>query len=138
MSNTHRGEPGAGREPICFEYRETAPAKATAPMITGSPGGRTIISTVVCVLVNTLEYGMPLREAINAPRLHHGWFPDVVLFEGATDPASSGLITELAALGHQIQPKPHRQGSANSIWIDSATGVRERVADRRRGKAAAQ
>jgi gamma-glutamyltranspeptidase len=64
MSNTHRGEPGAGREPICFEYRETAPAKATAPMITGSPGGRTIISTVVCVLVNTLEYGMPLREAI--------------------------------------------------------------------------
>ncbi|HET6879528.1 MAG TPA: gamma-glutamyltransferase, partial [Pirellulales bacterium] len=106
-------------------------------LITGSPGGRTIISTVVCLLVNTLEYELPLREATDAPRLHHGWLPDVVLFEGATEPASAELVKALTELGHHVQAKPHRQGSANSIWIDVANGKRTGVADcRREGKAA--
>jgi gamma-glutamyltranspeptidase/glutathione hydrolase len=105
-------------------------------LITGSPGGRTIISTVVCLLVNTLEYGMPLREAVDAPRLHQGWFPDVVLFEGA---ASAELVKGLTDLGHRVEMKPHRQGSANSIWIDPAAGLRHGVADHRReGKAAGE
>jgi gamma-glutamyltranspeptidase/glutathione hydrolase len=102
-------------------------------LITGSPGGRTIISTIVCVLVNTLEYGMDLRAAIDAPRLHHGWFPDVVLFEGAEEPGAASVLSELAELGHTIERKPHRQGSANSISIDVKTGIRLGVADHRRG-----
>ncbi|HQU46932.1 MAG TPA: gamma-glutamyltransferase [Pirellulales bacterium] len=102
-------------------------------LITGSPGGRTIISTVVCLLVNTLEYEMDLRQAVDAPRLHHGWFPDVVLLEGADNPAAAPLLIELAELGHRVERKPHRQGSANSIRIDLASGRRCGVADRRRG-----
>ncbi|HVA48188.1 MAG TPA: gamma-glutamyltransferase [Pirellulales bacterium] len=102
-------------------------------LVTGSPGGRTIISTVVCLLVNSLEYEMDLRQAVDAPRLHHGWFPDVVLIEGADNPASVPFLTELAELGHRIERKPHRQGSANSIRIDLASGTRYGVADRRRG-----
>lgn len=105
-------------------------------LITGSPGGRTIISTVVCLLVDVLGFNTPLREAIDAPRWHHGWFPDVVLFEGANDPAFATLMKELAELGHHIENKPHRQGSANSIWIDPETGVRHAAADRRREGAA--
>jgi gamma-glutamyltranspeptidase/glutathione hydrolase len=101
-------------------------------LITGSPGGRTIISTVVCVLVNTLEYGMDLRAATDAPRLHHGWFPDVVLFEGAGEPGKANVVSELTEIGHAVERKPHRQGSANSIWIDLASGVRKGVADHRR------
>jgi gamma-glutamyltranspeptidase / glutathione hydrolase len=105
-------------------------------LITGSPGGRTIISTVVCLLVNVLEFDMDLRAATDSLRLHHGWFPDMVLLEGADNPASADLLNGLAALGHHIERKPHRQGSANSIWVDLAGGMRQGVADRRRsGKA---
>jgi gamma-glutamyltranspeptidase/glutathione hydrolase len=90
-------------------------------------------------LLNTLEYEMPLRDAIDAPRLHHGWFPDTVLFEGATDPAFAGFVKTLADMGHRIEAKTHQQGSANSIWIDFSTGLRTGVADRRRaGKASVE
>jgi gamma-glutamyltranspeptidase/glutathione hydrolase len=107
-------------------------------LITGSPGGRTIISTVVCLLLNVLEFDMPLGEAVVAGRMHHGWFPDVVLFEDATDPAFSGLLSELGKLGHPVDKKLRRQGSANSISIDPM-GIRCGVADRRReGKPSAQ
>jgi gamma-glutamyltranspeptidase/glutathione hydrolase len=107
-------------------------------LVTGSPGGRTIISTVVCVLVNSLEYEMDLRAAVDAPRLHHGWFPDVVLFEGAQEPGMAKVVKELTEMGHAIERKPHRQGSANSIWIDLASGLRHGVADHRRGGKASE
>src|SRR5262249_34702173 len=45
-------------------------------LITGSPGGRTIINTVLCVLLNVLEFEMDLDAAVAAPRLHHQWLPD--------------------------------------------------------------
>jgi len=107
-----------------------------AVLVTGSPGGRTIISTVTCLLVNVLEYDMDLRRAVAAPRLHHGWFPDRVLFEGAGDSAHAALVEQLRSLGHVVDPKPRRQGSANSILIDRKTGERQGVADpRRAGKA---
>lgn len=106
-------------------------------LITGSPGGRTIISTVVGLLVNVLEYGMDLQSAVDAPRLHHGWLPDLVQFEGATQAAYADLLKDLRGRGHAIDNKPHRQGSANSIGIDLGTRNVYAVADRRRGGAAA-
>ncbi|HEX7447063.1 MAG TPA: gamma-glutamyltransferase [Pirellulales bacterium] len=106
-------------------------------LITGSPGGRTIISTVVGLLVNVLEYGMDLQSAVDAPRLHHGWFPDVVQSEGATQAAYADLVKDLRGRGHAIDDKPHRQGSANSIGVDPRTRKVYAVADRRRGGAAA-
>jgi gamma-glutamyltranspeptidase/glutathione hydrolase len=108
-------------------------------LITGSPGGRTIISTVVCVLVNALEYEMDVRAAVDWPRLHHGWFPDQVLFEGAEEPGRANLLSKLGELGHAIERKPHQQGSGNSIWIDPESRMRHGVADRRRaGKASSE
>ena len=50
-------------------------------LITGSPGGRTIINTLFCTLMNILEFEMPLREAVDAPRMHHAWMPDRVQME---------------------------------------------------------
>jgi len=101
-------------------------------LVTGSPGGRTIISTITCLLVNLLEYDMDLKQAVAAPRLHHGWFPDRVLFEGAADSTRAALVRRLRDLGHMVETKPHRQGSANSIWIDPGHGERHGVADPRR------
>ena len=50
-------------------------------LITGSPGGRTIINTVLCVLVNVLDFDMDPRTAVDAPRFHHQWFPDRIKVE---------------------------------------------------------
>ncbi len=102
-------------------------------LITGSPGGRTIINTVAQVVLNVIEFDLPLRAAVDAPRLHMQWFPDEVRFEGKT--AHAEAVKALEAMGHTI--KPARQGDAHSIAIDPKTGVYHGVADRRiLGKAA--
>lgn len=106
-------------------------------LITGSPGGRTIINTVICVLLNVLQYEMPLRQAIDAPRLHHQWFPDLVRFEGLADDRYAETLARLRAMGHAFDPKSGRQGSANSIWIDPATNRLHGAADTRRPGVAA-
>jgi gamma-glutamyltranspeptidase/glutathione hydrolase len=101
-------------------------------LVTGSPGGRTIINTVFCIVVNVVDFDMPVNEAVSAPRLHHQWFPDVAKFEGVKQyPA---LVENLKKMGDKVVE--FREGDAHSIWIDSTTGLRVGVADKRRdGKA---
>jgi gamma-glutamyltranspeptidase/glutathione hydrolase len=102
-------------------------------LVTGSPGGRTIINTVLNVVVNVVDFDMNVREAVDAPRLHHQWFPDTARFEGVKQ--HSELVGGLKALGHAVTQ--HRQGDAHSIRIDPKTGVYQGAADRRLdGKAA--
>ncbi|MBI2477991.1 MAG: gamma-glutamyltransferase, partial [Planctomycetia bacterium] len=90
-------------------------------LLTGSPGGRTIINTVLGNLLNALEFEMTLAEAINAPRMHHQWFPDELRFEGADSPEHAELIEQLQARGHTVLHRA-RQGSAHSIQVDRETG----------------
>ncbi|MEM1210742.1 MAG: gamma-glutamyltransferase [Planctomycetota bacterium] len=103
-------------------------------LITGSPGGRTITNTVLNVLVSHLAYEMPLVEAVDGPRLHHQWFPDVLEFEAADEPAHASAVASLRNQGHRVEPDG-RQGSANSIGVDRDTGLFIGVADWRRGAA---
>ena len=105
-------------------------------LVTGSPGGRTIINTVLCVLLNFLEFEMSPAEAIRAPRLHHQWLPDEVRFEGAADPAYARVLEQLRRMGHHIEPKGRRQGDAHTIHINR-DGRISALADRRRDGAAA-
>ena len=101
-------------------------------LVTGSPGGRTIINTVLCVVVNAVDYKMDLRAAVDAPRLHMQWFPDRIMLEGLKQNAPTA--TKLRAMGHVVGG--HKQGDAHSIAIDPATGVYRGVADKRlNGKA---
>ncbi len=107
-------------------------------LITGSPGGRTIINTVFCVVLNVLEFNMPLPEAIAAPRLHHQWLPDQVRFAGFKLDRYQDLVQQLRSMGHRFNPKAGRQGDAHSIYVDAKTGIRTGVADTRiSGKAVA-
>jgi gamma-glutamyltranspeptidase/glutathione hydrolase len=106
-------------------------------LITGSPGSRTIINTVLCVTLNVTEFKMPLREAVDAPRMHHAWFPDDVTMEPMMFDAQPDAITRLRAMGHAIAPRPAKQGDAHSIYIDPATGQYTAAADTRIGGAAA-
>lgn len=104
-------------------------------LITGSPGGRTIINTVLGMLVNVLEFDMDLAAAVAAPRLHHQWFPDRIAFEPAVAREHPQAIAGLKERGHEIAP-PVRQGDAHSIRVDPVTGRYQGVADTRRdGKA---
>jgi len=99
-------------------------------LVTGSPGGRTIINTVLCTLINHLDYGLDIQRAVDAPRWHHQWFPDRVQFEGIGDPRYDGLLQTLGKLGHRTAAKATRQGDGHSIAIDAA-GVRHLAADKR-------
>jgi gamma-glutamyltranspeptidase/glutathione hydrolase len=107
-------------------------------LITGSPGGRTIINTVLCVVVNVCEFEMDLKPAVDAPRLHHAWFPDRVQIELRGDqPARKhrrAVVEELRKRGHEVRTID-RQGDVHSILIRD--GVYQGYADPRiAGKAA--
>jgi gamma-glutamyltranspeptidase/glutathione hydrolase len=98
-------------------------------LVTGSPGGRTIISTVATVVLGVLELGEPLEDAIARPRQHHGWFPDVLKVEETLDEATREA---LRALGHSVETAADRtQGDAHSIARDPASGAVHAVADPR-------
>jgi len=86
-------------------------------LITGSPGGRTIINTVFSVVLNVTEFGMSVREAVDGPRIDHEWMPDSVRIErSGADPA---LMEKLKALGHTVSAGGN-QGDANSIAVDAS------------------
>ncbi|WP_220498338.1 gamma-glutamyltransferase [Stieleria mannarensis] len=103
-------------------------------LITGSPGGRTIINTVFCVTLNVLQFDMTARQAVDAPRTDHEWFPDRVRFMGADDPEHTEMVKQLQRLGHTVVDT-NSQGDANTILVSE--GVFIGAADSRFGAAVA-
>ena len=97
-------------------------------LVTGSPGGRTIINTVLTIVLGVVEYDLTGRQAVDLPRLNHQWLPDTAQIEREGAPADS-VFTALTAMGHTIRPGI-RQGNAESIWI-AADGTPYGVNDRR-------
>jgi gamma-glutamyltranspeptidase / glutathione hydrolase len=87
--------------------------------VIGTPGGRTIINTVLQVVLNVVDHQMNIQEAVNAPRFHHQWLPDRISMEG--EGFSAAARAELERRGHQLRVAG-RQGTAHSIMIDPATG----------------
>ncbi len=104
-------------------------------LVTGSPGGRTIINTVLNVVLNVVEFEMDPAASVAAPRLHHQWFPDQLTFEGLDEDRYSAAVEQLRAMGHSLKlPGGRGQlGSAHSILVDPETGTIHGVADRRHG-----
>lgn len=96
--------------------------------VVGSPGGRTIINTTMQLILNMVDFGMSIDEAVAAPRIHHQWLPDRIRIEEDGVPAST--VSELEAMGHTVQ-MGGRQGSANSIGVDARTGERVGAPDPR-------
>lgn len=99
-------------------------------LVTGSPGGRTIINTVLCILMNVLEFEMDLETAVAQPRFHHQWLPDRVQIERSAEKKHAAMIEELRQMGHTIRFVGH-QGDVHSISRDPATGKLQGVADTR-------
>ena len=105
-------------------------------MVLGSPGGSTIITSVLQTILNVTEFGMTMQQAVDAPRFHHQWLPDMVMFEPKKFEVT--LFTKLTAKGYNINPKnspvlgkvdailvlPNKQlqGGADSRGDDAAVG----------------
>ena len=95
----------------------------------GSPGGPTIINTALCVITNVIDYGMNIQQAIDAPRIHHQWLPDELIFEPYG--LSGDTQKALAAMGHKLA-RPRYLGDAEGLMIEEKTGIRLGATDPRR------
>jgi gamma-glutamyltranspeptidase/glutathione hydrolase len=82
-------------------------------LVTGSPGGSRIINAVLQVIVNVIDRGMPVADAVAAPRIHHQWLPDEVVAESGISP---DVIRALETRGHKLV-QGRVATSANSIAV---------------------
>jgi gamma-glutamyltranspeptidase/glutathione hydrolase len=99
-----------------------------AYLVTGSPGGRTIPSTVLLTVLNVLDFGMNPQEAVDAPRFNHQWLPDVIQFERYG--LSVDTLEALARRGHKLS-QIGGQGVAEVILVNAREGLLEGGCDRR-------
>lgn len=85
-------------------------------LVTGSPGGSTIINTVFQVILNTIDHDMSIEEAVSSPRIHHQWLPNIVRYEAGAIPEES--LSELRQMGHVgVAISPFSIGDANSVMV---------------------
>ena len=82
-------------------------------LVTGTPGGSRIPNIVLQVILNVVDHGMSVAEAVAAPRIHHQWLPDEVFVEREFPQAA---MRALQMRGHKVTPVPP-PGSANSIMV---------------------
>ena len=101
--------------------------------VSGSPGGSTIITTVFQTIVNVVDYGMNVVQAVNAPRVHHQHLPDQISYEQGSLPP--GVVAELEARGHTMVERQGISGDVQAIMV-MPDGTLEAAADPRRGGAA--
>jgi len=124
--------PGPGKRPLS-SMTPTIILKDGRPfLITGSPGGSRIISAVLQVIVNVIDFQMPIGQAVSAPRLHHQWQPEDVYVEPGFAP---DVLDALEKRGHKIVPtQPHTSTNSIEITADGYVGAADR---RTRGSLAA-
>jgi gamma-glutamyltranspeptidase/glutathione hydrolase len=101
-------------------------------MALGSPGGSRIPTAVAQCIINVVDFGMEVQQAVDAPRFHHQWLPDEIMFE------NFGLIDDvkksLEQRGHHFAKEPDSiGGDVHVVMIDPATGMKLGAADPRRG-----
>ena len=107
--------PAAGKRPLSSMSPTLVLDQGKVMMVTGSPGGSRIISTVLNVMTNVIDFKMGVMEAVSAPRIHHQWLPDEIRLE-------RGLSTDTTAL---LEAKGHKvvvgasSGSAHTIVVTS-------------------
>jgi gamma-glutamyltranspeptidase / glutathione hydrolase len=108
-------------------------------LITGSPGGPTIINTVLQIVTNVIDHGMPVATAVEAPRIHHQWMPDILSYEKFG--ISPDTLALLKGRGHALEEHASYEasdlGDAETIYIDPNTNLRHGAADPRNADARA-
>ena len=97
-------------------------------MVTGTPGGRTIINTVLQTILNVVDHGMNAQAAVDAGRIHHQWLPDRINYERQS--FSPDTLNILTWLGHNLNERTN-QGSAHIIVVNHEDQWLEGGIDRR-------
>jgi gamma-glutamyltranspeptidase/glutathione hydrolase len=124
--------PGPGKRPLSSMTPTIVLKDGKFFLITGSPGGSRIITAVLQVVVNAIDHGMSVADAVAAPRIHHQWLPDEVRVEPGPSPE---ILRGLEARGHRIVVLLG-QTSANSI-MRTGGGIVGAADPRTRGALAA-
>jgi gamma-glutamyltranspeptidase/glutathione hydrolase len=125
---------GPGKRPLSSMTPTIVVHGGKTVMVLGSPGGSRIITTVANVLMGVIDYGMNIQEAVNAPRFHHQWLPDVVNVEKWFSPDT---LNALRKMGYDVRIGSRSDGSgdywsdAECIAIDEKTGLRLGATDGR-------
>ena len=103
-------------------------------MVLGAPGGPRIITAVLQVLLNVIDFRMNIQDAVDAPRFHHQWKPDKLYLEAGISPDTVALLEDM---GHQVDDSPGvvlarinailseggwLEGAADSRWVGKAAG----------------
>jgi len=107
--------PGPGKRPLSSMSPTIVLKEGKPVLVTGTPGGSRIISAVVQIVVDVLDYKMDIAAAVAAPRVHHQWMPDEVRVEHGFPEET---LAALRAKGHKVV-EPLGQTSANSIFVTS-------------------
>ena len=103
-------------------------------MVTGSPGGPRIISTVLLTILNVIDWKMDVGESVAASRYHHQWMPDKLRVEPKTSPE---VVDALRGMGHEVEVSRREWSAAEAIVIDPESGLHRGGADPRTQGAAA-
>ena len=123
---------GPGKRPLSAMTPTIVLKDGKLFLVLGSPGGPTIITTVANILMGVVDFGLDIQEAVNAPRFHHQWLPDVIDVEDRLSPDTMNL---LRSKGHTLKPA-HFWGDGECIMVDPKTGERLGASDaRNNGKA---
>ena len=123
----------APRKRMLSSMSPTIVSKDGVPvLVTGSPGGATIITTMLQVILNVVSHEMPLEDAVSLPRFHHQWKPDRIIYEKYA--FSPDTLRALEAMGHVgFSPWPYGRGigDANSVLMKDGKlyGVKDPRAD---------
>jgi gamma-glutamyltranspeptidase/glutathione hydrolase len=117
FSSVGDNQPAAGHRTTSSMSPTLVLSGSDPVLVLGTPGGDTIPSTIASLVRNLVDRRMTLDDAVDAPRLHHGFVPDVVRYESRHLPPKS-VLTSLAKLGHVLRPSPIVQGDANCLLID--------------------
>ena len=72
-------------------------------MVVDTPGGSTIITSVFQTILNVIDHNMTMQEAVNAPKFHHQWLPDRILYEEGT--LNTTLLDNLKQMGHEMEAR---------------------------------
>ena len=131
---------GPGKRPLSSMTPTIVVRDGKTVLVLGSPGSSKIITTVANVLMGVVDYGMNIQEAVNAPRFHNQWLPDVLNVERWFSPDT---VSALQKMGYNVQIGRHEGADAGSYWgdaeciaIDPKTGERLGASDsRHNGKA---
>jgi gamma-glutamyltranspeptidase/glutathione hydrolase len=126
---------GPGKRPLSAMAPTMVLKDGRLFLVLGSPGGPRIITTVANILMGVLDYGWNLQQAVDAPRFHQQWLPDVTRVEGDFSP---DIMKQLEKMGHKLEVGIPESGTRALHWsdgecieVDLKTGERLGASDKR-------